>query len=894
MGSIISAASRSVLTVLPRSPRPTIGIWLVAAGFLLVVLTGCGPFVDPYNLQDRADQPAGLLGAGRFVAQTFVAHGDGMNRIDVQVAIFPTIPRSNGLLRLRLWAVDGSPDPSAPVLGRPLARLIAVREYAESALEPNQWITFTFPPVTDSNGRTFLLEAQTTDTSTSAVTLWASGHVANTEHRRSEDGQWAPGSLVYRVFRDEPPGDVIVGTLSTINGAGWIWPMALVLCIVPGLSVASLQLPRQVDAAELLGLSIGWSVLLAPLALVVATPVRVGPVMGLALLIAGATIAAWRRPRLRLSPWSAVALVASVVALAIRAVDAKGLVAPMWGDPVQHSYVAALILEAHGVPATYGSILPSQVFDYHFGFQTIAAFAAWLGRGEPAQAILATGQIIDALVCLSVYRLAIDLVGSRRAGAVAAVLVAMVMTQPSYFVTWGRYPELAALAALPAAYAALRRALVPSQPRGWERENAAGTTPNARVTPITLSTVSSSLASSTSTRPKLRGKGSLLGLIARFSRWAFARIDLGIGAVAAAALVLVHPRVGVFLACLGVARVISNAIEVRSIRRAWMLSVRLAAVGAISLVLLAPWATRLWAAHRQQVVATYAWQPLDLPLGLALAGNDRWVLELAVLGWVIGLARRPAVSVLFGVWSILVLAVANPATFHLPFNLFVNGSSVAIALFMPASILTGHLFTMVSDRAAIERWPNVARWALAGAVLAGGLTQAPSLTTIVNPCCLLIRPGDLGAISWVRENTPPNARFLINGYRWMDQVWMGTDAGYWLPVLAHRQTTLPPLFYAVGPPDQVAQISHLAATVSRDASNPAALASLARQNGVRYVFIGSRGGDLDPVLLRESGLFRVDYADGGAWVLEVVSSRADPISVTVTGTTPEASDAPRS
>src|SRR6185437_12323599 len=119
------------------------------------------------------------------------------------------------------------------------------------------------------------------------------------------------------------------------------------------------------------------------------------------------------------------------------------------------------------------------------------------------------------------------------------------------------------------------------------------------------------------------------------------------------------------------------------------------------------------------------------------------------------------------------------------------------------------------------------------------------------------------------------ARFVINGYVWMDPIRMGTDAGYWLPVLAHRQTSLPPLFYAVGPTEQVEQINQTAASVERDSRDPAALAQLADQIGARYVFIGTRGGPLDPALLERSGLFRVDYQGGGAWVFEVANGQGD-------------------
>lgn len=861
-GSLLAVAlSRFARAIEPfrRSQREQVGLLprvipqraVVVAGLLILVLTGCGPFVDPYNLQDHADQPAGLLGGGRTVAQDFVAHANGLSQIDVQVAIYPTIPRTSGSLRVSLWAIDNAHRPDGQsTWSAPTESPIVVATFAESRLAANQWISVSFPPIWDSKGRSFRIKAETTDAATSPATLWASTHVVDPRRPRYANGERVSGTLVYRAFHDQSPGDVGAETMTTVARSGWLWPVALLLCVVPGLGMTSLVSREEEDPAAYLGLAVGWSVLLAPVALVLATPLHFGPMMGLLLLIVGALLVLRRRPRWRPSPWSAVALAAATVALGIRAIDAKGLVAPMWGDPVQHSYVAELILEAGGVPTTYGALMPFQTFDYHFGFQTIAAFASRLVGSEPSEAILATGQILDALICLAIYRFAVDLLGSRPAGAIAAVLVAMVMTQPAYFVTWGRYPEVAALAALPAAYAALRRAIAGQEPRKSPSD------------------------------PRRVGARS--------------SIDFVSATIAAAALVLVHPRVGVFLASLGVASVVGDAVDNRSVLLARMQLTRLAAVGAASVIALAPWAARLWAAHQHQVVAKFAWQPVDFPLGLAIAGNDRLILELAVVGWIVSLLWRPSVSVMFAVWSALVFVAANPATFLIPVNLYVNNGSVAIALFVPASLLVGHLFATICDRLSVDTWRRGFHWAVAAIILLGGLTQAPSLTRIVNPCCLLIRPGDLGAIAWVRDNTPEDARFLINGYRWMDSVWMGSDAGYWLPVLARRRTTLPPLFYSVGPPSEVEEVNGLAAAVNDSANDPAALAALARRIGARYVFIGSRGGDLDPLLLEESGRFKTDYADGGAWVLEVVPTDPTPSNSTVTGTTPDARGAPRS
>jgi hypothetical protein len=848
---------------------------LLVAVFLLLFVGGCGPFVDPYNLQDLTDQPAAVLGGGATVGQTFTAHDDGLSAIDLQVAVYPTIPRTTGTLVVSLWRVPSSIEPGAiPSIGSDHDKPLAVQQFPEATLEPNQWIRFSFAPITDSRGKTFFLRAETTDPGKSPVTLWATGHLIDEGNSRFVNARAVPGSLAFRIYHDESPSDVVAETVATIGRSPLLWPIALLLCLVPGLGTASLLSRQDTDPAAFLGLAIGWSVLLGPLALTLATPIRFGPAMGLVLLVVGTLLFVSRWPRLELSPWAALAIGATGVAVVIRAVDAKGLIAPMWGDPVQHSYVAQLIGHDKGVPATYGALVPSQVFDYHFGFQAMAASASWLSGANAADAVLAVGQVLDALICLALYRFARDLVGSPVAGAVAAVLVAMVTTQPTYFVTWGRYPELAALVALPAAAAALRSALRETDGDG--------------------SPIGSFATAHTICDLKTRTSRLTPRFLRHVTRGVPDHLDrIVVAAVAASALVVVHPRVGVFLGCLGLAFAAADSLERRRLRSTGLGFLRLAAVGLVSLAMLVPWTVRLWHAHYHQVIATFAWQPVDFPLGLAIAGNDRWVLELAIAGAVVCLARRPALFVLFGLWSGLVFVLANPATFHLPFNLFINNGSVAIALFVPASVLVGYLASSIATTCGLDTWAKGVQWGLVGAIFLLGCSQAPALTTVVNPCCLLIRPGDTSAIDWVRQNTPPDAKFVINGYQWMNDIWMGSDAGYWLPVLAQRRTSLPPLFYGVAPADEVREINATAASVSHDASDPAALANLAARIGARYVFIGTRGGALDPGELKKSDLFQVDYEGGGAWVFEVRADDPTSSNVTVTGITPSPSAPPR-
>jgi hypothetical protein len=813
-----------------RSRRPRLDL-LALLSITILCVVGCGPFFDEENVQNRADVPAGQLGAGTIVGQSFGPQCAGLTEVDVQIAIFPAIPVSAGRLVLSLSDVPA--DGIAP-------RPIATEDILEASLQPNQWVALRFRPLEESAGRTYLFRAETSDAATSAISLWATDHPVAPLAGRTLNSKFVPGALVYQAFCDQSPLMIARDTGQAVGRLAPLWAIELALCLVPGLALTRWLQRDEQDPAAILGLGAGWSVLLAPLALGAATPVRAGSEAAAALLVFGSAGLVWdwwrRRRRFPVPtlPRSAIAIIATLAALMTRAALVRGLVLPMWVDSVQHSYVVQLIHDTGGVPTTYGALLPAEVFDYHFGFQTLAAFGTWLVGAAPADAVLVTGQVLGALICPATYLLARDLTGSRRAAAVAALLVALVTTQPAYYVTWGRYPELAGLVALPTAYRALRQLAV-------------------------------------------------------------GRFGLGhaIPAVAAsAAMVLVHPRVADLLVLLLAASLVVDLASPGGAKQTLWGAARIALAGALGLMLITPWISRLWIAHRGLLPITGTGSSGEFPLGLATAGNDRWLLGLALVGLVVGLARRDRPALVILLWSGLAYVVANPDRFHLPFQVFLDNPSIAIVAFLPIVIACGYLADWVVTSAGWPRWPSSAR--LVGGILAVALalSQIGSLLTVVNPCCLIARSADLAALAWVRENTPPDARFLIDGYRWQPQIWAGTDAGYWLPVLAQRATNLPPPFYATGPSSVVVPVDALAEELDRSAGDPAAVARVAARAGAHYVFVGARGGPLDPGRLVASGQFRAVFAEGGAWVLEVTGNATDS-RVTVTDTTPVVVGMPR-
>lgn len=160
------------------------------------------------------------------------------------------------------------------------------------------------------------------------------------------------------------------------------------------------------------------------------------------------------------------------------------------------------------------------------------------------------------------------------------------------------------------------------------------------------------------------------------------------------------------------------------------------------------------------------------------------------------------------------------------------------------------------------------RTALALVMLVVALLGARGQLGIRTPDRFYVLPADEAAMPWIRQHTPPTARFLINTEFWLANAAIGTDAGYWLPLLAGRETTMPPMYASDAEPEYIEQVNALARAAEVAPTAPGTMAML-RAAGVTHVYIGQRGGSLQPEVLAADPHFRPIYHQGPVWVLVV-------------------------
>ena len=520
-----------------------------------------------------------------------------------------------------------------------------------------------------------------------------------------------------------------------------------------------------------------------------------------------------------------------------RLYQARGLALPAWVDSVHHVLIVRVIGEYGGVPPTLGPYLPVP-FYYHYGFHLVAALFAFWAHLTPEQAVLWLGQVINALVALSVYRLGSAIFPAAQEpaalrwmprGLLAALLVAFAFQMPAYYLSWGRYTLLTGLLVLGPAMAAALEV--------WRD-------PHDRSAAIRL-----------------------------------ALLLAGLCVVHYLALLLM----GIFLLVLGLFGVLRAFGAIRTQQgRFWRaLPWTLIAASTAGLLLAAPWLWRVIAYNLALLGARLA-LPAERALQLSSLGDQfeyllflvgPWhshvLLILAGIGFLFAL-RKPCLRAVM-VWTALLLVLDLPWGLRLgPFR----PDHYAIVLFFPAALFLADL--LVSAAEALGRVRLAGRrlaWVSAGCLLlavAGLLTWGLRETrSVVNSGTNLVTTSDVAALEWVKANTQPTARFYINSVVWQAPTYRGVDGGYWLLPYTGRASLVPPALYMLADRVETKRIANWAQRSATLNGCPPELWDLIRSANLTHLYLREGVGSLQPDELANCPRLRPVYQRGGVFIYEV-------------------------
>jgi len=590
-------------------------------------------------------------------------------------------------------------------------------------------------------------------------------------------------------------------------------PVSLLLLFLPGAAILAWQ-PRLGDPLERLGQALGLSLGMAALVALLGSFFNIHFTRAILWVMFGACgvillAGIWWR---RVNPgwgWLA-ALGAFALAAGWRLFQMRGLALPVGVDGVSHTLIVNVMLAQQGLPAM---LLPQVnaplVTPYAFHLQ--AALLSALSGLPPERAVLVMGQILNATIALAVYRLGMRVQPDWKLAGVAALLTLLAFQMPAWLLSTSAFGlATGATLAILAAAETLELVQAPAD-------------------------------------TDLRPGGVRLALLA-------------------AGTVLAHNLSGVLLVILTL--VLAIWLVWRAFHRSPVrpVSSALAAL-AIGVVFALPFLLRTWQASSGKLLAFFL--PSIDALQLLFTQSAPWFNRILLLASLPGLvwlwfkpSTRPAAAWLTGA-ALLALPLAVRSSLFSP-------EEAVMLLVLPGAI--GLAYGLVSFSGwlstRLHRAGQIVSTTLIVTLLASGAIQN---NQPIDPLDLLADQADAEALYWVKEHTPPEAFFLINAIDLGNGFYRGDDGGYWLPALADRATTAPPMLYTHGSQEYITSVNTLADQTSRLANCDDAFWEVVRTAGVTHIYLREGRGHLHPSAMSQcSGLLQV-YSRSGVHIFEVLT-----------------------
>ena len=843
-----------------------------------ITLLSCSPLVKPEQPIQTNLIP---VEEGDTIGQTFLSRYNGLNGVSLYIS---SEDKGEGYLTFHLRSVpDSKEDLSQSNL--PLEKV-----------ESPGYYTFQFPPIEDSARLSYYSYIEVV----SYEGVWIGTAPGETYINGSYylNGEPQDGQLAFQLSYDFQTA--ILGVLAE----SFVWLAWLVITIflfvIPGWGLLGWLLRGwpSLSWGEKLGLAIGVSLAIYPVLMLWTNLIGLNlgqiyawipPIVGIVLILSRFILnfrkgqeerrkvsqpTSWnRRIRQNIQLVDIILMFIIGFTFLVRFWTVRSLDLPMWGDSLQHTMIAQLLVDNRGIFDSWQPYTELQTFTYHFGFHTLVAVFHWITNMTLPQSILWVGQILNGLAALALFPFAVRLGKNQWAGLIAVVIAGVLSPMPMFYTNWGRYTQLAGQVILPICIWLI-----------WS---------------FVLITENDKSHGSNLVHDDTANNGSLHRLKTFLTNIDWRLFSLSV--LTLSGLALTHYRVLLFAILFFPA---AFFFQLQLDRMKAFLS-RTILLGCAAGLLFLPWFIHIF---KGEILTIFAYQLTNLPsqsssssLQVNPIGNLAtylpvvlWLLLPFSIGW--GLWKRIKGVALFCLWWFFILLAANPNWIHLPGVGSLDAFTYFIAAYIPASILLGASAgwgidslhqKLAKDKLEISQPKNrsvilpILLFISISFLVLWGVRQR---LNDIQPFqfALGTRP-DLDAADWIQKNIGEDARFLVNSFfAYNDTVVVGSDAGWWLPLLVSRATTLPPLNYAVedGPrANYRVWINKLTRMIQeKGIDHPDVLRTL-KDRDITHVYIGQRQGSvnnngfkLDAQALLNSPNFHPIYQKDRVWIFEVIPS----------------------
>ena len=218
-----------------------------------------------------------------------------------------------------------------------------------------------------------------------------------------------------------------------------------------------------------------------------------------------------------------------------------------------------------------------------------------------------------------------------------------------------------------------------------------------------------------------------------------------------------------------------------------------------------------------------------------------WLLFFVTFAW--GMWKHNSRFIIVSLWWGLIILAAVPQLLHLPGQGAIGLFTVLIGIYILFAIFLGSGFGwMVELLTTVPR--KIALFLVCVLVILFGLRER--LGTVDELKYSLAGRPDIVAASWIRENTSPESRFLVNSFSaFYDTVVLGSDGGWWLPQLGSRKISVPPINYAFeeGPrPDYQIWVNSLTTDIQSKGIDSDEMVQRLKDYGITHIYIGQQQG----------------------------------------------------
>ncbi len=618
-----------------------------------------------------------------------------------------------------------------------------------------------------------------------------------------------------------------------------------IMLLVPGWAILSVtNLWRRFEVIERWILAVGISIAFYPfvyyLTRALFPSVRIGQNKLIVLLVGLFALTAWMirknwREQFKLGKFAGPFLFILALTLLTRFWLAHNYPYPAWTDALHHILITDLVGTTGRLPFDLQPYAPTTLDQYHLGLYALTGSLQALADISAHQALIWMSQAINGLCGLGVF-----IFLSRRvsplAGLAGMTVAGLFSFQPALYFSWSRFTQGSSQAILLVAALAVWEAI-----RAWK-----GDWKENRNAAIALT---------------------------------------GVSALLIAGVFLLHFRAAAFLLPLIVIICIfefGSAIKTKKHVMRTVLGIAVIAVVSIVLILpaLVP-AMDFYVDRRSAPTETAETKPtVDLKENQYFANYDlqalyeigakKWMIGLTLLGIVVGLIRKNRTLILLATaWILALFGIGFLYRLNIPLLAFTNMTGMMIMLYLPIGVIVGVLAEDLWQIFSLEKhakWASAVKWVVLFLAVIAAIYRLGEVQDFRQ----FMTAEDEKAMNWIENNTPRDSTFAVHTYYWLPDSPHGSDAGYFIPYYADRETTSSTMISSLGPGyEEVMAESEAVMSLYSASPDIGTLCEL----GVDYLYDGAKnpfdGRQFNISAIQQAEGVQTIYQDGGVSIYKL-------------------------